>query len=459
MRMTDSDTIAAIATPPGIGAIAIVRMSGPQALAIAEKVVRSRPPKLSQRPDRSIVVGKVIDENGVALDEVLILMMRGPRSYTGEDVVEIHCHGSYRIASVILQRLIQAGARPAGPGEFTRRAFLNGRLDLVQAEAVAALISSQSEMATAVALRQKDGVLSRYLERLYDRLLAAATGVEAWLDFPEEDIPESWWTGVREVLVHSQGACTQLVEGWDRFRVARDGIRVAILGRPNVGKSTLFNMLAGRDRAIVSPHPGTTRDVIEQWIVWKGWTLCFADTAGIRESPCEVEREGVRRSMQEARTADYILYLIECCSAATPEDLCVLQEIGPTRTLIVGSKDDLAVSDQFLRSLPEGFDFCTVSVRREGSEQVVLEKLTQRLISSNLDLGTPALVSERQFDCIREVRELLGRAIQELDSGPEGQFKVAYWIRLAAEKLAELLGKTYTNDLLDRIFATFCIGK
>ncbi|MDD3605078.1 MAG: tRNA uridine-5-carboxymethylaminomethyl(34) synthesis GTPase MnmE, partial [Kiritimatiellae bacterium] len=291
------DTIAAIGTAPGTGGIAVVRVSGPRTMEIADRIVRCSAPRPSMRRTMSVIYGHIAAAAG-DVDEVLVLVMKGPGSYTREDMIEIQGHGGRVMAAAVLQAVLDAGARLAEPGEFTKRAFLNGRIDLTQAEAVADIVGARSRRAGRAALEQLEGSLSAAVNALYDRLMGIAADMEATLDFPEEDIPEALIQDVPDRISRAVSEMDLLISSWQEGRLLREGALIVISGRTNVGKSTLLNALLDTDRAIVSHIPGTTRDIIEEGLVLDGIPVRLVDTAGLRETSCEIESEGIRRTMR-----------------------------------------------------------------------------------------------------------------------------------------------------------------
>jgi tRNA modification GTPase len=317
--MSTTDTIAAIATPPGQGGVGIVRVSGSKVWKIADQIFRS-----SETPSKAkggtFLHGKVIAADGTEIDEALCLIFRAPKSYTGEDTIEIQGHGGPVVLKKILRRCLDAGARMAEPGEFTKRAFLNGKMDLVQAEAVADLIHAQSDRAAKAALEQLEGGLSRQFNALYDGLMETAADIETTLDFVEDELPEDVFPSLGKKLDESFQGLENLLATWDEGRLLREGARVVVMGRPNAGKSTLFNALLGSDRAIVTELPGTTRDVIEETLVLDGVPLRVLDTAGLRETECLIEQEGIRRARAHSAAADIAVYLIDSSLPFSKED-------------------------------------------------------------------------------------------------------------------------------------------
>ncbi|MFO7941491.1 MAG: tRNA uridine-5-carboxymethylaminomethyl(34) synthesis GTPase MnmE, partial [Bacillota bacterium] len=337
------DTIAAVATPPGRGGVAIVRVSGPETMRITSVVLRGRDMGQINLSPRRVEVGFAVDPDaGEALDEVLCFYMPGPRSYTGEDVLEIHCHGGPIPVGRILEAVFRSGARPAEPGEFTRRAFLNGRIDLTQAEAVGDLVAARSRTAARLALDQLEGHLGREVRRLRSELLDILASIEVVLDYPEMDIEERQIAEIATAARRIGGHLENLRESASVGRPFREGVRTVILGRPNVGKSSLLNALLGRERAIVTDVPGTTRDTVEEELILRGIPLILVDTAGIRESGDDVERLGVQRAREAARRAELILVVLDDSNGLAKEDRSIVASLddGPA-TVIVVNKTDL----------------------------------------------------------------------------------------------------------------------
>ncbi len=455
--MHDSDTIAAIATAPGAAGIAIVRLSGPAAPAIAARIFTcgGTPPDFQAR--RLLRHGFIRSPEGIA-DEVLLLMMRAPRSYTGEDVVELQGHGGSVPARRVLEQVLRAGARPAEPGEFTRRAFLNGRLDLVQAEAVLDLIHAQSERAAAAALEQLTGKLSAPLEDARRSLLEAAAELEATLDFTEDETPAEVFPAVRRRLAAAAETLDGLLATWEEGQLLREGMRAVISGRPNVGKSTLLNALLGRDRAIVSDTPGTTRDLIEETWLLDDYPVRLADTAGLRAAGCQVEQEGVRRARRLMRVADMHLYVIDASQPPHPDDAANLAEIPPDRCLLLLNKSDLPA-----RIVPGDFPgrtaIPTALIRGEGVARLKAA-MRDRLHRATAAPPPHAAISARHRTILEAARADTRQALAILAGQREDLLAPASAaIRAAAEQIGQMLGKTYYPELLDAIFSRFCIGK
>lgn len=448
-----SDTIAAIATAPGEGGVAIVRISGPRCFEIADEVFTCPAPLPSRRAGGTFVYGRVTEADGVAIDEVLLLIMRAPHSYTREDTVEIQGHGGPVVARRILQRALSAGARAAEPGEFTKRAFLNGRLDLTQAEAVLDLIRARSDRAAAAALDQLEGALSRRINALYDKLLAVTGNVEATLDFSDQEIPENVLDPVIDELRQCVDEMDALLATWTEGHLLRDGATVVIAGKPNVGKSTLLNALIGRDRAIVSDQPGTTRDTIEESVVIGGYPLVVIDTAGIRETACGVELEGIRRAERELKSADLCLYVVEAPRGPDADDQAVLSRLNPAKTILVGNKSDISVINY--KSM-----CCVSSLGGNGFDSLRAE------IVRHLDAGAPhsvqhASISERHRSLIGAARSRAAEALKEIAGGASSRplDLVAANLREAVEAIGQITGRSFHESLLAAIFCRFCIGK
>ncbi len=456
--MTDpyKDTITALATAPGEGAIAIVRISGPASLMIADRVFRGKGAPPSQRPGQSFVHGTVISANGVA-DEVILLIYRAPCSYTREDAVEIQGHGGSAAAKRILRTVLEAGARMAEPGEFTKRAFLSGRIDLLQAEAVLDLIRARSDRAAEAALEQLHGALSKTFNLLYDDTLALAANLEATLDFSEDELPDSVMQDVMARRQTVDAEFKRLLASWDEGHLLREGALVVISGKPNVGKSTLLNALIGKDRAIVTPIAGTTRDTIEEQIVINGIPVRIVDTAGLREAPCEIEQEGVTRAYSAINSSDCIIYVVDGICGMDSEDDNNIKSIPANKLIIVINKCDS-------KSIKTNSPLLTnkSAIHISAKNNIGLESLKQTIIAT-LDVqnsGIPhAAISERHRHLLvlahKEVVEagiLLGRPT------PEPALAAAR-LRIALEILGEVTGRIYHTELLQNIFSRFCIGK
>lgn len=469
----DTDTIVAVATPPGVAAIAVVRISGPEAVHIADRVFRGRTSLAEAEPWR-VYLGKVVDPDtdpGEIVDEVLVTVFRHPRSYTGEDLVEISCHGGRYVSARIVGLLICAGARLAEPGEFTRRAFLNGRLDLSQAEAVADLIEAKSASASRLAGAQLAGALSRKVQRLREELIELCSQVELQLDFAEEDVAFADAETVARMLVGVEEQIRQLAATYQRGRILRHGARTVIVGKPNVGKSSLLNALLRQDRAIVTPIPGTTRDSLEEEVTFNGFLFRLVDTAGLRGSKDLVEKEGVRRTEEWLRSADLILWVVDAHGGFDQGDQAILRRLRQLRAaerpeaavVVAANKIDLLAAD---------FDATPLSKKTNGwpvvpisaTEMIGLENLQATLVRTvdqhggHLDEEEVVVAEERHRVALETAMVAMRQARESAERGLSGEF-VAVDLRAAADHLGRIIGVVGVEEILDNIFARFCIGK
>ena len=446
--LNDHDTIVAPATPTG-GAIAIVRISGSEAIAVAERLFRGRSP-LSEAAGRTGHYGSIRDGERL-VDEVLVTLFRAPHSYTGEDSVEISCHGSAYIVSEILRLALGAGARMASPGEFTLRAFLAGKLDLAQAEAVADLIASSSRAAHAMATNQMRGGYSEGLEGLRDKLVHLTSLLELELDFSEEDVEFADRQALRRTMEQIGREIDRLRSSFSLGNAIKEGVAVAIVGAPNVGKSTLLNRLLNEERAMVSEIAGTTRDVIEERANIGGVLFRFLDTAGIRTTGDRLERMGIERTMESIRRAQVIIRLVDArrMDEAMPEF-----EVRPEqRVLTVVNKMDAA---------PEGFRVpegaLGISARQGDGIEALCEALRSTVDTEGLYHGDAVVSNSRHYEALTAARESLGRALAGMDEGLPADL-LSEEIRPVIRHLGEITGQITTDEILGNIFSKFCIGK
>ncbi|RUM32438.1 MAG: tRNA uridine-5-carboxymethylaminomethyl(34) synthesis GTPase MnmE [Aquifex sp.] len=446
------EPIVAIATPYGEGAIGIIRLSGKNVLDIVKKFFKTK----SQIKPRYAHFGKLYDEKGEELDEGILIYYKAPNSYTGEDLVELNLHGNPRILKRALEVFLKAGVRLAEPGEFTKRAFLNGKLDLTQAEAVAELISAKTELARKVALKQLQGELSRYIRPLRESLLELLAYIEADIEFAEEDIPTLTKEQVLEMVDRVIQGIRELLKTAKTGKFIREGIKLAIVGRPNVGKSSLFNALLKEERAIVTDIAGTTRDYIEETLQIKEIPVKLIDTAGIRETEDVVERIGVERSKQKIAEADLILFVIDASSKITDEDLKIYEEIKNKEHIIVVNKIDLGIKADL--EIFKGKNIIKVSaLKGEGLENLSEEILKK--VGVQLDESVNIYVSVRHETLLKKAREVLEKFKEEYKIREISPEIAMLDLREAADYLGEILGEVTTEDVLGKIFSTFCIGK
>jgi tRNA modification GTPase len=452
------DTIAAISTAWGEAGIAVVRLSGPEAVTIAEQVFEGIVP-LSQTPPRYMRNGFIKDQSGNSLDKVLSVWFRAPKSYTGEDVAEIHCHGGTLIAQRCLELLLCAGARHAEPGEFTKRAFLNERIDLAQAEAVIGIIRSKSEEALRAAARTLKGELSDFVNSDYEEVLNISAKLEVGLDFPEEDIPyvenEEAFSGILAV----KQSMEDLLDRCQTGLLMSEGIRVALIGRPNVGKSSLLNSFLRESRAIVTSIPGTTRDIIEEVITYRGVPLRIVDTAGIGTPSDEVEAIGVERAEKEMARAEVRLWVIDGSEKLSDDDHRLAEKIADLSHIIVINKADLplVVTEEYMRGLLPASQVFTISAKENlGIDKIKDEIVSMVAGSGSLDAGLNA--TSRQISEISAALSSLSDALQALEAGL-GQDIAASCLFEARSSLEKILGISWDDRLLDTVFSQFCVGK
>ena len=453
-----ADTIAAISTPPGPGAIGILRLSGPQAVFVAEKCFKPLGPKgLREHAPRALVYGDLLDSGGQPIDRVLCTYSRGPSSYTGEDTAEFQCHGSPMVLALGLEALFAAGARQARAGEFTRRAFLNGRLDLAQAEAVGDLLSAQSREGARHAAGQLSGALSKKIGDIYSALVDVMAHFHAVLDYPDEDIDPFRMEELDEALSHQEGELAALLATCGRGKLLREGVPCAIVGRPNAGKSSLLNAMLGWDRAIVTDIPGTTRDTVEERCELGGVPLRLIDTAGLRDTSDPVEKLGVERSRKAMEEAGLILVLIDASRPAGDEDFALLQEaMALAPTILVWTKGDLpqAPIPVVNMTLPPSV---TVSAKVRDLDELCNEiscAFPQDLWGGYGEILTNA----RQEEAASRAREAVRRAREALQAGITPDALLTD-VEEALSALGELTGQSVREDVTDRIFAKFCVGK
>jgi len=455
------DTIAAISTPLGMGGIGIVRLSGPQAPAIAERIFRRKEgqgPLLSHR----FYLGEVVrPEDGTALDEVLLVFMRQPKTYTREDVVEIQCHSGPLILQEILQAVLKSGARLAEPGEFTKRAFLNGRIDLTQAEAVIDLIRSQTQRSLELANRQRSGKLASQVRQTRERLLNLLALLEASIDFPEDEIPEFSPPEVTRQVMNARGELEALLRTYEEGKVYREGIAAVIIGRPNVGKSSLLNSLLKEERAIVTAIPGTTRDVIEEVVNVEGIPLRIMDTAGLRHAQDVIEEIGVRRTQERLAEADLTIWVVDGSESLSSEDLDILPQVRSKKTVIALNKNDLPrrlSAEELQGQIPEAPLISISALHGSGIER--LKKAIRTVVlNGKIESSSEIILSNiRHKRAIEVAREALSQALEGLKANFSWEF-IALDLQRALEALGEIVGETTSEEVLERIFSQFCIGK
>lgn len=464
--MLKEDTIVALATPNGIGAIGIIRLSGPDAIAIANSVFKGK--DLTKQESHTIHFGQMVDGD-VMLDEVLVSLFIAPRSYTRENVVEISCHGSNYIIESVIKLLIKHGARAAKPGEFTLRAFLNGQLDLSQAEAVADLIASNSKASQQVAMQQLRGGFSGQLQQLREQLVNFASLVELELDFSEEDVEFANRDQLKQLITNIDHVVSRLVQSFELGNAIKLGVNTVIAGRPNAGKSTLLNALLNEERAIVSHIPGTTRDTIEEVLNINGINFRLIDTAGIREATDTIEQIGVQRTMEKISQSDLLIYVYDAATSTAEElkaDVEDLQKPG-INILLVANKIDLLNSEVGMPNakvlshsaidIPASA-FVTVSAKQKQHIDELKQKIYDATVKYQLSGDETLVTNIRHLEALQKTEEALSRVLSGIDTRVTSDF-LAMDIKQALHYLGEITGAVTTDDLLDNIFSKFCIGK
>lgn len=460
-----NDTIAALATAHGTAAIAVLRLSGPQAIAITEAIFRDKkqqPKTLSDKPANTVHFGLVV-ENDVILDEVLVTLFRAPHSYTGEDVVEISCHGSIYIQQQLLQLLVSHGARLAQAGEFTLRAFLNGKFDLSQAEAVADLIASGSGASHQMAMHQMRGGFSAQIKVLRQSLIDFASLIELELDFSEEDVEFADREDLRALLLKIQKLVQRLIDSFAVGNVIKNGIPVAIVGKPNAGKSTLLNALLNEERAIVSEIPGTTRDSIEDEITIDGVLFRFIDTAGIRTTADIIESIGVQKTFEKLQQSAIVIYLFDVHTVTNRELGELLPDVKSrlpegAELLLVGNKIDTEDLNYIQKEFEafEGIFF--ISAKDSNYVDELKRKLVALFDNRTMNVTETIVTNTRHVEALRHANSAIVKALDGLNNGISGDL-LALDIRQALHYLGEITGEITTEDLLGNIFGRFCIGK
>ena len=456
--MQDS-TIAAIATAPGAGGIAVVRLSGPESYAVAARVFRPA------NPNRTVAGAKgytalfgTFLEGEDAFDEGVALFFRAPHSYTGEDVVELSCHGGSAVARRLVESCIEAGATPAAPGEYTRRAFLNGKLSLTQAEAVMDLVSADGRQGAALANASLGGALARKIAAEKEALTNLQAHLAAWVDFPEEDVPELDETHLQAVLGSVKDELDVLIRNYDAGAVLREGVDCAIVGRPNAGKSTLLNLLAGFDRAIVTPVAGTTRDVVEQAVRLGDIRLNLFDTAGLRDTEDVIEAEGIRRSWKKLDEAGLVLAVFDGSEPLTREDLALARKCAGRPAIALVNKEDKptrfdaeVIAPYFAMVLP-------VCCQEEGARKLIASAVARLLGTKQIDPHAASLSGQRQLAAATRAREAVAGAL-EAAAGGFGLDAVSVCVDDALDALCDLTGENASEAVINEVFERFCVGK
>lgn len=448
------DTIVALSSPPGIGAIAIIRISGNKSLELTEKTIKNKKINIKTLEERRINHGYFYDENGEIIDEIMFVYFKSPRSYTGEDMVEIYCHGGILVTNKIIDTLLKLGARLAENGEFTRRAFLNGKIDLIKAESIIQIIEAKSEKSLKLALDNLKGKLSNEIEYLRSSLINVLSKIEVSIDYGDDiDVPKE---EILNDLINVQSFLKEKIKHADKGLHISTGVTMAIVGKPNVGKSTLLNRLLVEDRAIVTDIPGTTRDVIKGELKIKGVHFIISDTAGIRMTEDKVEKIGIEKALNEAKKSDVILFLLDATTGFTNEDEYVYNLIKDCNFIPVWNKIDIAEKVDkdivFLRNS------VVISAETGRGMRELEEKILESVKVLVEDGELSHVTSKRQLEYLKRVEYNIIKAINALKKNMPLDI-ISIDIRNGLEQLDELMGRNFTEDLLDNIFSNFCVGK
>lgn len=461
---TSIDTIAAISTPFGTGGIGIVRISGPEAFEIGARVFVTKKP-FDQIGSHTATHGKIVDPaDGRMLDEVLLIKMKGPNTFTAEDVVEIDCHGGITILKNVLQLVLRQGARAAEPGEFTKRAFVNGRMDLAQAEAVIDLINAKTDEGTRAAAAQLEGRLSQRIRRARRKLIELIAQIEAVVDYPEHDIEELTGDKIYAGVVEVRNELENITEGYERGRLIREGITAAIVGKPNAGKSSLLNVLSGSSRAIVTDVPGTTRDIIEEYINVRGIPVRFLDTAGIRSTLDPVESIGVERAKKAALEAELVIVVLDAQTGILPEDKEILSSMKNKKKIVLINKIDKShddkITDMKQQLLKEGDMPVVIASMLDGTGMDdFLQAIEELFLKGVIDTNSEVLITNARH------KQLLENAADSLELAANAHLQglpldfVTIDIKESAEYLGQITGESVSEDVVNEIFSRFCIGK
>lgn len=454
----ENNTISAISTANGAGGIGVIRISGDKAVEIADKIFKSvSEKKVCDMKGYTASYGYIYSDNE-KIDEVVLTVFKSPHSYTGEDVVEISCHGGLYITKQVLRAVISNGAKPAQAGEFTQRAFLNGKMDLSEAEAVMDIISAKGKTEATVALACREGRISKEISKINDLLIHSAAHLSAWADYPEEDIPEVDNENLRKDLLSAKSMIKALLKNYDAGMIIKNGIDTIIVGRPNVGKSTLMNLLTGYEKSIVTDIPGTTRDIIEETVVLGDVTLNLSDTAGLRDTDNVVEKIGVERARKKLSTSSLVLAVFDATQSLDDEDMELLKEIQELKSIAVVNKTDKESIIQIETIKEYVKDVVLVSAKNgDGTEQLVhtIEAITG---TADFDPSSATLATERQRDCAVKALEAVDEAINAIELGFTLD-AITVSIEDAIQSILEITGERVSEVVVHNVFSKFCVGK
>lgn len=455
------DTIAAIATAPGEGGIGIIRISGEKSLQVANDIFKSvSGKKIEEYNTRTLVYGHIADGDKI-IDEVLVAYMKGPNSYTTEDVIEINCHGGFISVKKILELVLSKDVRLAEQGEFTKRAFLNGRIDLAQAEAIIDVINAKTDMAHTVAQSQLEGSLSKKIKELRYNITEMLAQITVSIDFPDEDVEHITYNTLKEKSLELQKEINRLYDTAESGKILRDGLKTVIVGKPNVGKSSLLNAVLGENRAIVTDIPGTTRDVIEEFVNIKGIPLKIVDTAGIRETEDVVEKIGVEKSKEFFNTADLSIIVLDSSRELESEDIEILESVQPNKTIVLLNKTDLnqVIDIEKVKEYIDEKNIINISALQNEGIEKIHDKIEDMVFSGTIRNSSDLVVTNsRHKDALYKAKQSIADAIMAIDSYMPLDF-IEVDFKNIWDYLGYINGDTVTEDLLDTIFSNFCIGK
>lgn len=450
-------TIAAISTPPGTGGIAVIRISGDDAIEIADKVYKGKN-KLKDADTHTVHYGFIVDKNGKKIDEALVTVMKGPRSFTAEDVVEISIHGSTVTAKGVLSAVISAGATHAQAGEFTKRAFLNGRIDLSQAEAVIDIINSQNELSRKNALSQLEGGLSDKINKCRDELVHLAASMQVIIDYPDEDLEDVTVEDIRNISCEVYNRIKRLSDTADSGRIIQNGIKTAIVGKPNVGKSSLLNMLSGGERAIVTEIAGTTRDIIEEYVSLSGIPLRLLDTAGIRETDDIVEKIGVEKSKKCIDEADLVIVMLDASRGMDDEDRQIIEDTKDKKRIIIINKTDLSEDNHEIKK-ELGEEVVEISAKNGDGMDRLAEIISRMYSLGDMESADMSFITNmRHQTALFNAESALKRVMDAIDMGMPSDI-ASIDLNIAIDALGEITGATVSEDIVNEIFHRFCVGK
>ncbi len=444
-------TIAAISTPFGSGGIAVIRISGDEAFCITDRFFTCHKAKrLFDLEANTAVFGKIIDKDNNVVDQVVATVFKGPNSYTGEDTVEISCHGGILITKKVLKLALENGAELAGRGEFSKRAFINGKIDLVQAEGIIDLINSDSQKGMETAVFQMEGRLSSRINKLRDMLLNISVSLQAEIDFPDEGIAELSVSEIKEMLKDATRELKNLLDTADYGRIVKNGLPVAVIGKPNVGKSSLLNALSGQEKAIVTDIAGTTRDIVEEYVNIEGIAVKIMDTAGIRETEDKVELIGVERSIEAAKNAALVLAVFDGSRELDSQDKEILDFVENRKHIKIINKSDLEQKC--------GLSGLSISAKNYDGLEILMKEIAKEINNGTENINDDIITNERHIECLFGCKNYLENAVKSLDEMMPIDL-ISIDIQMAVEALGEITGMTVSQEIVDNIFKNFCVGK